>query len=474
MQPMAEPGKAPGRIYLEAMLEGRAAPPPYARVLNMQLVEVGDGSAVFSMPVTEDLYNPNDVVHGGALTSLLDSAMGLAVISTLQEGETFTTVELKVNFLKAVTVASGPLRANGQVVQRGRQVIVAEADGFDRDGQRVAKATSTNLLVAERPVPVRPPEAAAPVAVPVPSPVTPPYSPPPSPLEHPPPARLPSVEPPIPPAPLAQGKQYVRLFSGNIGYLRRGQGLPIVLLHGIPSSSFLWRDVIDPLSSHFDVIAPDLLGYGDSEKRVDANLSVAAQARYVVAFLEALQVREAAFVGHDVGGGIAQLIATDEPARVARLILIDSIADNNWPIPDIARLKEPAWDQIMTTLDLREGFRKGLEAGMTTPGRVTDELVAEWSRPFQDLDGRRAYLRAARALNNRDLVSRRRHIEEITAPTLILWGAQDRFLEPRWAEYLHERIPHAAVQIIDPGGHFLPLDRPDAVVDALLQFLLGR
>lgn len=473
MSAMAEPGKTPGRIYLEAILEGRAAPPPYAQFLGMQLTEVGDGTAVFTMPVSEQLYNANDVVHGGALTSLLDSAMGLAVISTLQDGEDFTAVELKVNFLKPVTASSGPLRCTGQVLQRGRPVVIAEAECFDRDGQQVARATSSNLVVTERTELSAVPGPAA--AVERRSVSGPPiFSPPPSPLEHPALVHVPAAEAPIAPAPLAAGKQFVRLFTGSMAYLRRGQGLPVVLLHGIPSSSYVWRDVIDPLSEHFDVIAPDLLGYGDSDKRVDANLSVAAQARYVVAFMEALQVREAAIIGHDLGGGIAQLIATDEPARVARLILIDSIADNNWPIPDIARLKEPAWDQIMTGLDLREGFRKGLEAGMTTSGAVTDELVAEWTRPFADLDGRRAYLRAARALNNRDLVSRRRHIEEITTPTLILWGAQDRFLEPRWAEFLHERIPHAAVQIIDPGGHFLPLDRPDAVVEALLQFLLGR
>src|SRR5260370_29349138 len=114
-----------------------------------------------------------------------------------------------------------------------------------------------------------------------------------------------------------------------------------------------------------------------------------------------------------MGGGGAQLRAGAEPQRGVRLILIDSIVDNNWPIADIARLKEPAWDQIMVNIDLRAGLRKGLEAGMVTPGRVTDELVDEWTRPFQDLGGRRAYLRAARALNNRDLTSRSKHIDAI-------------------------------------------------------------
>jgi pimeloyl-ACP methyl ester carboxylesterase len=222
------------------------------------------------------------------------------------------------------------------------------------------------------------------------------------------------------------------------------------------------------------VLAPDLLGYGDSDKRLDADLSIAAQARYMVAFMESLGVHQAAVVGHDIGGGIAQLMAVDEPQRVARLILIDSVVDNNWPVPEIARLKEPVWDQIMVNLDLRNGLRKGLEAGIVTEGRVTDELVDEWTRPFQDLGGRRAYLRAARALNNRDLTSRSRHIQDVETPTLILWGANDKFLEPRWADTLKHKLRDTAVEIIDPGGHFLPLDRPDAVVDAITRFLTTR
>jgi pimeloyl-ACP methyl ester carboxylesterase len=167
-------------------------------------------------------------------------------------------------------------------------------------------------------------------------------------------------------------------------------------------------------------------------------------------------------------------MAVDEPQRVARLILIDSIVDNNWPIADIARLKEPAWDQIMVNIDLRSGLRKGLEAGMVTEGRVTDELVDEWTRPFQDLGGRRAYLRAARSLNNRDLTSRSKHIEEIETPTLILWGANDKFLEPRWAETLKNKLRDSTVEIIDPGGHFLPLDRPDVVAESITRFLTTR
>ena len=122
---MSEPAEMSGRELLETTLRGAAPPPPYVRLLGMRFIAVSAGSATFEMPASTELYNPNNIVHGGALASLADSAMGFAVYSTLTGGENFTTAEIHMNFLKPATVESGTLRSTGRVLQRGRQLAVA-------------------------------------------------------------------------------------------------------------------------------------------------------------------------------------------------------------------------------------------------------------------------------------------------------------------------------------------------------------
>src|SRR2546421_12498474 len=114
MRAMSEPAEMSGRDLLEAALRGAVPPPPYVRLLNMRFIAVSDGSATFEMPASVDLYNPNNVVHGGALTSLADSAVGVAVFSTLAPAEKFNTAELHINFLKAVAAEYGMLLSIGR------------------------------------------------------------------------------------------------------------------------------------------------------------------------------------------------------------------------------------------------------------------------------------------------------------------------------------------------------------------------
>lgn len=266
-------------------------------------------------------------------------------------------------------------------------------------------------------------------------------------------------------------KSRISIPAGEIAYVCQGRGESILLLHGIPTSSYLWRHVIPLLAQDFAVYALDLLGYGDSTKPLKADLSIRAQAQYVAAVMMKLGLTHVTAVGHDIGGGVVQLLALNRPELVRRLVLVDSVAYDSWPVPEIDRLKDPAWDQIMETLDLQKGFRKALERGIFHQDRVTDALVAEYVRPFDGLDGRRAYLRCARALNNRDLLIRAAEIERLSLPVLILWGAADDFQDVKYGRRLADRLPSARLVVLEEAGHFLPEDQPEEIARLLREFI---
>ena len=266
-------------------------------------------------------------------------------------------------------------------------------------------------------------------------------------------------------------KSQVTIKEGAIAYVRQGAGEPVLLIHGIPTSAYLWRDVIPLLARDFSVCALDLLGYGDSAKPPKADLSVQAQARYVAEFMMRVGLTHATVAGHDIGGGVAQLLAVDRPELVKRLVLLDTVAYDSWPGPEIDRLKDPAWDQIIQTLDLHNGFRKAMLRGVYHRERVTDALVGEYVRPFEGLQGKQAYLRCARALNNRDLLFRAAEVEQLSVPVLILWGEADDYQDVKYGQILTDQLPVARLVILKDAGHFLPEDQPEEITRLMRAFI---
>src|SRR5215471_12567455 len=129
----------------KAIIRGEAPPPPVARLIGFNLVSVEPGSAVIEFEATEAHRNPMGTLHGGILCDIADAAMGMAYASNLNEGESFTTLELKINFLKPVRNAR--LTATGGVIKQGRTVGMVECDVTDREGNLVARATSTCLTL---------------------------------------------------------------------------------------------------------------------------------------------------------------------------------------------------------------------------------------------------------------------------------------------------------------------------------------
>jgi uncharacterized protein (TIGR00369 family) len=142
-------GKA-GLDHLKAIAGGRVPKPPIAELMGIDLVEVEEGRAVFKAVPAEYHYNPIGLVHGALAMTLLDSAMGCAVQSTLPAGSGYTTIEASVNFARPITRDTGPVRCEAHVVHRGRTVATAEGRVFaEETGKLLAHGTTTCLVFSQ-------------------------------------------------------------------------------------------------------------------------------------------------------------------------------------------------------------------------------------------------------------------------------------------------------------------------------------
>lgn len=143
----AAAAELPGRELLQAIIDGRLPDPPIAKLMGFRLVSVGDGEALFRCAPDESTYSPIGLVHGGLLCTLLDSAAGCAVHTTLPAGTAYSSIEIKVSFLKALRAEVGELEVHGQALRVGQRVAFAEAHARDRDGQLFGHATSSISLI---------------------------------------------------------------------------------------------------------------------------------------------------------------------------------------------------------------------------------------------------------------------------------------------------------------------------------------
>lgn len=135
-----------GMEYLQKLMAGELPPPPIAELLNFRLAEISDGRAVFTCDPAEYHYNPIGLVHGGLAATLLDSAMGCAIHTTLPAGVGYTTLEIKVNFIRPITEKQAGIRCEGTVIHSGGRTATAEGRVVDRDGKLYAHGTTTCLI----------------------------------------------------------------------------------------------------------------------------------------------------------------------------------------------------------------------------------------------------------------------------------------------------------------------------------------
>jgi haloalkane dehalogenase len=254
----------------------------------------------------------------------------------------------------------------------------------------------------------------------------------------------------------------------SVAYHDEGEGgdePPVVFLHGIPTWSFLWREIVPPIAEDHRTIAPDLVGYGNSAMHDGFDRSIRAQEQLLDDLISQLDVERVSLVGHDIGGGVALRYAAHNPNRVENLVCSNAVCYDSWPVQFISDFGLP--DTTETPIDdLEEQVSSAFRLGAY--GDPDEEFVEGLSAPWLTEEGRTSLARCAVATNTN-------HTTEldygaIEADVCCLWGSEDSFQAIEYGERLAEETGGEVVAL-DEAYHWVVEDRTEAYVDELQDFL---
>jgi pimeloyl-ACP methyl ester carboxylesterase len=253
--------------------------------------------------------------------------------------------------------------------------------------------------------------------------------------------------------------KYVDVGGHRLRYFEGGNGPPLLLVHGLGSSSEDWALVLRDLTKAHRVYAPDLLGWGGSDKPRDGDYSIAAETELVRGFMDAVRLPRADVGGLSMGGWVALRLAALHPERVQRLVLIDSAGlDFATPL-DESSFAPTTMDEARHMLSLQsEEFTK-------LPDFVVRDFLRRAIREGWVL---RASMRSL--LTRRDAMDGK--LQRVTMPVLIVWGTADRLVPPSMASRLHAELPQSRVVMIPGCGHLAVIECRATAMPAIVQFLL--
>jgi haloacetate dehalogenase len=259
----------------------------------------------------------------------------------------------------------------------------------------------------------------------------------------------------------------------------------MVLLHGYPQTGHMWRKVMPALAERFTVVAPDLRGYGDSD-RPAAGYDKRTMARDIAELIQSLGLAPVVLVGHDRGARVAHRFAVDHPALLTRLVLLDIAPTYDAFAATDQVSARVRWHWFFHQVpDLPEALTAGREdvylrflyrAWAGNPAAIEEEAIQEYVRCFRQPGAMRAgfedYRAGATVDLEHDAADRDR---KVTVPTLVLWGESQRTAQARdMLGVWRARCEQVEGWPVPECGHFIPEEQPEAVVQAILKFAGGR
>jgi pimeloyl-ACP methyl ester carboxylesterase len=278
-----------------------------------------------------------------------------------------------------------------------------------------------------------------------------------------------------------QERRSAHVVHYNLSYIvqgtEHGTGGAIVLLHDILGGAFTWRDILPQLAgTNRAVYAIDMLGYGLSDHPWPADTSIWGQADCLNFLFNQLNLTNIVLVGHGIGGGVAQVLATRlSRDRVAALVLIDTICYEytiapDWPLPDMSKRQDPDMPKRTEVEDLIHDLRETVPNGVQNTDRFK-EVMNEWIEPWDSELGKELLFQQIRLLHPNYCNSVASDLKEMGKPALIIWGEKDAQMPLKYAQRLHREIPESRLVIIPGAGHMILFDAPNQVASALTDFV---
>ncbi|CAN5687090.1 alpha/beta hydrolase [soil metagenome] len=266
--------------------------------------------------------------------------------------------------------------------------------------------------------------------------------------------------------------QRADLGKGRVAFDTFGAGPPVVLVHGTPTRSYLWRRVAPVLREHFTVYVYDLLGYGESVPHVAGDVSLPTQSAALAELLDHWGIVGAGAAGHDIGAAVvlgAHLLQSKPFARVG---LLDGVVLRPWITPTTRHMQAHletyrSMPGHMYREIVRTHLRSATESAMDP--RAFEVFMEQWT----SAEGQAAYLQKVALFDEGHTEEIEARLAELRVPVLILWGEKDRWLSPELAARLGEEIPGSRVTTVRNAGHFVMEDAPHEVARALDDFFLG-
>jgi pimeloyl-ACP methyl ester carboxylesterase len=275
---------------------------------------------------------------------------------------------------------------------------------------------------------------------------------------------------------LDQHRSLVRTQSGPASYIDTGgPGRAALFVHGLGTSSYLWRHVIDQLGGERRCVAVDLPLHGHTPAAAGQDFSLPGLARFVADFCDALELAEVDLVANDTGGAVSQVFAAGHPERLHTLTLTNCEAHDNLPprafLPTVLLARLGLFARIAPRLagDIGRARRRVYGTGYQDVTKLPDEIVRAWLQPLLgSRDSVREYQRLIASLHARDLLAAEPALARLDVPTLIVWGTGDNFFRRKWAYWLRDTIPGATgVVEIDGARLFFPDERAAELTAAL-------